>query len=538
MKADHKANGNIIAKTGLSVYSHHDTKKHAVETIENTGNLLNTRGQKIGYNAFNKASYLIDTVSNNAYRLDIVYGPDQQRWKTVLKKNGNPTKTVIFAGDYERVTKSDTITHLYYMPGGGIYVKQLKGSVTLKNGMYYAHPDHLGSLAMVTDASGNMVQKCTFDAWGCRSFVTKDRSLIFDRGYTGHEHLDEFSLINMNGRMYDPVVGRFLSPDPYVADGTFSQDYNRYSYARNNPLIYTDPDGEWVHIVVGAVVGGIVNTVVHWKQFRGFWDGVAAFGIGAAGGAITAATGGAAMGVFGGTAAVSAGAGGLIGGAVSGGVSYYTGTMYTSMANTAYFGDPLISGKELLTGTLTSMLTAGTLQGINASIHGRSFINGDIKVPKAPLTTPASQPGLQLKSSKPELDTKGLKAKPARLTLHDPEEGMYVLDNTKRQVLLNPQTDEIKYIRADNFRQSLVEASGINPANAQAHHVFPQTFAEKFSRAGVDVNRYGVWWETTSHLKNANQYNQAWKVFFDTYSAPTKMQIYQEALRLKSWYGF
>jgi RHS repeat-associated protein len=69
---------------------------------------------------------------------------------------------------------------------------------------------------------------------------------FFARGYTGHEHLDMFGLINMNGRMYDPVIARFLSPDPYVPDATYTQDFNRYTYARNNPLTYIDPDGEFI----------------------------------------------------------------------------------------------------------------------------------------------------------------------------------------------------------------------------------------------------------------------------------------------------
>jgi len=68
----------------------------------------------------------------------------------------------------------------------------------------------------------------------------------FSRGYTGHEHMDMFGLINMNGRMYDPIIGRMLSPNPYVPNGTYTQDFNRYMYARNNPLSYIDPDGEFI----------------------------------------------------------------------------------------------------------------------------------------------------------------------------------------------------------------------------------------------------------------------------------------------------
>ena len=196
------------------------------------------------YTDFNKAK----TITNGDYLLDIVYGPDQQRVKSVLKKNNSIKKTTIFAGNYERITKNDTVTHLYYIAGGnglsGIYVKQTKGATSLKDGMYYVHPDHLGSLAVITDAAGAIKQQCRFDAWGQREFTIKDPSLLFDRGFTGHEHLDEFGLINMNARLYDPVLGRFLSPDPFVQAPSFSQSYNRYSYCLNNPLVYTDPSGE------------------------------------------------------------------------------------------------------------------------------------------------------------------------------------------------------------------------------------------------------------------------------------------------------
>ncbi|OFY55964.1 MAG: hypothetical protein A2W93_05965 [Bacteroidetes bacterium GWF2_43_63] len=60
---------------------------------------------------------------------------------------------------------------------------------------------------------------------------------------TGHEHLDKFALINMNGRVYDPIIGRFLSPDPYIQAPYFAQNFDRYSYVWNNPLKYVDPSG-------------------------------------------------------------------------------------------------------------------------------------------------------------------------------------------------------------------------------------------------------------------------------------------------------
>lgn len=118
----------------------------------------------------------------------------------------------------------------------------------------------------------------------------------FTRGFTGHEHLDKFQLINMNGRLYDPVIARFLSPDPYVANNTFTQDFNRYSYCRNNPLLYTDPSGELFvidDILIGAAVGCIVN---FWIQgfsgnINGTGDALTAMGIGALSGGIGAGVG-------------------------------------------------------------------------------------------------------------------------------------------------------------------------------------------------------------------------------------------------------
>ena len=88
-----------------------------------------------------------------------------------------------------------------------------------------------------------------FDPWGRRrnasdwTFNSLPTTFMFDRGFTGHEHLNEFKLVNMNGRIYDPVLGRFLSPDNYLQLPDYTQNLNRYTYALNNPLSYTDPSG-------------------------------------------------------------------------------------------------------------------------------------------------------------------------------------------------------------------------------------------------------------------------------------------------------
>lgn len=134
----------------------------------------------------------------------------------------------------------------------------------------------------LTDDQGNIFAEQSFDAWGRKrnpdtwglTGIPSVPNWLY-RGYTGHEHLPEFGLIHMNGRMYDPILGRMLSPDNYVQGGLGTQGFNRYSYAGNNPLKYTDPSGEvlWVPILVGAAIGGYVGGAVNNNNANPFqWD--------------------------------------------------------------------------------------------------------------------------------------------------------------------------------------------------------------------------------------------------------------------------
>ena len=191
--------------------------------------------------------------------LNITYGPDRQRWKSTLKTNNAVARTTVYAGDYEMVTEGGVTKQLYYLGGNNglvaVYVKQ-SGQ---PDKIYYAHKDHLGSVVKLTDNAGTEVFKASYDVWGRRTVA--NNTFKFHRGYTGHEHLDEFKLIDMNGRMYDPLLARFLSPDPFVQMPDFSQNFNRYTYCLNNPLIYTDPSGEWNWLVGG--LGFIFGYVSH-----------------------------------------------------------------------------------------------------------------------------------------------------------------------------------------------------------------------------------------------------------------------------------
>ncbi len=158
------------------------------------------------------------------------------------------------------------------------------------------------------------LQEYSFDAWGRRrnpidwSYnLASQPDLFAGRGFTGHEDLPWFILVNMNGRLYDPLIARFLSPDNYVQAPDFSQAFNRYSYCLNNPLVYTDPSGDFIFTILAAifsppliplaikadatVIMGTINVIQNWDDIadksdgKNPWvEGMAYFGIGGSSG--------------------------------------------------------------------------------------------------------------------------------------------------------------------------------------------------------------------------------------------------------------
>jgi RHS repeat-associated protein len=113
----------------------------------------------------------------------------------------------------------------------------------------YFHADNLGSIAVITDETGNVVERDGYDAWGKRRFPngaddpTGSLTSQTTRGFTAQEELHDVGLVHLNGRVYDPLVARMMSADPMVDDPMNGQTWNRYSYVGNNPLTFTDPSG-------------------------------------------------------------------------------------------------------------------------------------------------------------------------------------------------------------------------------------------------------------------------------------------------------
>ena len=131
--------------------------------------------------------------------------------------------------------------------------------------------------SLTATVHGDTVERLSYDPWDRRrnttNFAQTQTVFTFDRGFTGHEHYDNLKIINANARLYDPVIGRFFSPDPFVQAPDFTQNYNRYSYCLNNPVMYSDPDGEFVGAVLGFVSDLFSNLFI--KPFTGEdddWD--------------------------------------------------------------------------------------------------------------------------------------------------------------------------------------------------------------------------------------------------------------------------
>jgi RHS repeat-associated protein len=141
----------------------------------------------------------------------------------------------------------------------------------------YLLSDHLGSTSINTDASGAKVSEMRYTPWGeVRSHWIASASIsLADYTFTGqYSYMDDpstsgvtegFGLMFYNARWYDPYLNQFTQPDTIVPDAYNPQDWNRYAYARNNPLKYTDPSGHIVVPLALTLIGvAVVGVAVVW----------------------------------------------------------------------------------------------------------------------------------------------------------------------------------------------------------------------------------------------------------------------------------
>ncbi len=262
-----------------------------------TGMTLNAAGeqnynndliQSIAYNENNDPVFIDGMKGDVAFQ----YGLSSMRQRVTYGGNfsidGDGKFTKFYSEDGSFEVLKDNITgkekHILYI-GGNPYDSNI---VYLKNfdeagGSYkFLHKDYIGSILAISDEAGNKLEQRHFDAWGNFTHlqigngavitdknIIANSSLLVDRGYTSHEHFAEVGIIHMNGRLYDPLLRRFLNADENIQDPYNTQNYNKYGYVLNNPLMFNDPSGEFIvesallsAVIIGAMVASFSYTIM------------------------------------------------------------------------------------------------------------------------------------------------------------------------------------------------------------------------------------------------------------------------------------
>jgi RHS repeat-associated protein len=254
------ANGNLHTKSDVGTYAYSGVNAgpHAMTGVSGgplgaqtyaydaNGNMTSGGGRVITWTSFNQAKTITGAGGHHS---TFFFGAAHERVKQV-----SDTATTIYVGGiFEKVTDAagGGIEEKNYImtPTGRVAVATFGTAVPVGGTVQYFHTDGLGSITAVTDENGAIVKRFAYDSWGKQidpdtgSAITSSTNGHVTRGYTDHEMLADLGLVHMNGRIYDPMLGRFLSADPNV-DGTYdSQGYNRYSYVGNNPMNRIDPSG-------------------------------------------------------------------------------------------------------------------------------------------------------------------------------------------------------------------------------------------------------------------------------------------------------
>jgi RHS repeat-associated protein len=219
------------------------------------GNMTSGGGRLIAYSAANLPTH----IWSGSVELDFEYDDSRARFRQVA-----PEGTTLY------IQAAGVLTEQYAPPTGAVWRDYLYANgdmvgvrtVQVAGGTptwRYFHKDHLGSIAAVSAAVGTLIEQDAYDAWGkprcatasdphCTAAGADDpndlHTSVVTRGFTDQEQLQDVGLLHLNGRVYDPQIGKFTGTDPLVAHPYTAQGWNRFAYVSNNPLRYTDPTGE------------------------------------------------------------------------------------------------------------------------------------------------------------------------------------------------------------------------------------------------------------------------------------------------------
>ncbi len=330
------------------------------------GAMVNSPGRTCEFDARGRLTRATMSTGNV---VEYFYGYDGARVQKRITKPGQPDRESLYISEYfERLDGIDT--------GSVLAEGRRIAAQTISEGTHYLHRDHLGNIVLITDNTGNKVGEIGYRPFGGALFNTL-RTNIAGRGFIGCEQDDETGLVYCAARYYDPGLGRFISPDPYLLYAPeesliLPANLNLYTYAANNPMRQIDNAGTFWKWIVGAliIVALVVATVI---------VGIATGGAGFAFGILLAASIGSALGAGMGVASAAMAGGsvddmanGFLFGAIIGGAAGAAG--YAAGAAVGAIG---ISG---VWGTILAGAAQGALIGAgNGAIIGYAGGTGSVE---------------------------------------------------------------------------------------------------------------------------------------------------------------
>ncbi len=278
LSVGYDAAGDITSRSDVGTYSYGNAAHpHGVTaagsstyTYDANGNVATRNGLANTWTSYNLPSVLQASVSGVTLKTTLVYGPEHERvGQQAFELNGTELTSYV-GGILEKMGASTTQLlywrHYVNTPTGRTIIVSRNSDLSTSTSLVLS--DHLGSSdAIINGVTGALNVQESFSPFGLRRQSNWaagiptywDQVAITENtrhGFTGHDQLDNVGLIHMNGRVYDPVVGRFMSVDPDPGEPGNSQRLNPYSYVSNRPLVATDPTGFADSTVFNDVIAG------------------------------------------------------------------------------------------------------------------------------------------------------------------------------------------------------------------------------------------------------------------------------------------
>jgi RHS repeat-associated protein len=440
------------------------------------------------------------------------YSSTGQRRMRKVTKNGVSNYT-FYNGEIIYTSPDDNIQNAAIVEVQNAEGRFVDGKFT------YGYTDQVGNLRLSYRdsvlATGGLtsivVQENAYDVWGNEldglsfNLGQKDNYLI-----SGKELDSESGNTLLDWRDYDPTTGRMKNPDPMGSEGG-QISLSPYQYGWNNPVVLNDPSGKCPWCIAGAIIGAGVNLYrnkdaimqggrINWGKAAGF----------AAVGGLEGAFIAAAPGV--GFARVAASTFGR---------AVLSGTV-KSIVNVSLGGHGAETPLEVITDATISSLTAGTFSGLSNLFKGGNFLYGGYVQVGA----------LTYGQVEKEIIEDGVK----QLKWVDDFAGHKV-----GELVGGGSSKVYRAFTSANFRTNLGRLTGEIPSSSQAHHVFPQSkeFTEYFLSKGINIHdpKFGSWWSTASHGKNAYAYNKEWAGYISANGKALPSDVLNFGRQLMGRYG-